>query len=149
MTAVSAVTGEGFDDLTGCFRSLCSLTADQRDEEQLALVPWLTTRDAEESGSPLLSEIRVTLAGVDLDYPSHRSHYLSWLSLSVHETESPISPKIRLLAMSDESLSAERAEEMIVERYQWLDRSQRSGSAPQTASGSNDDHSLSEWTHGS
>ena len=29
---------------------------------------------------------------------------------------------ILLLAMSDESLSAQRAEEMIAERYQWLDQ---------------------------
>lgn len=127
--AVSASTGEGFDVLLKSFETLISHSLrnegehESRESPEATLLPWHQLRDLCDRVAPsLLGELDAQLSQVKLSSPSHLDAYLSWLSLSAQEDEAPISTKIRLLTVADSALHSTAAEELIAQRYRWLDQ---------------------------
>ena len=130
--AVSALTGQGIDELRTELETLClssqSKQQSQSGEENgeasgVYSHPWVSRQDLRAQVSPqLLAEVQKGLPAPLSSQASHLNTYLHWLTLSRNENESPIDAKLRLLALSEPALQSELAEQQIVDRYTWLDK---------------------------
>ena len=160
--SVSALTGEGFEDLEEQLRQYCDLSHIAESADKQTYLPWLqntlelteSDESAHQQAKNLIEKvdpalkiaIEEELAEAGLHHATHLEAYLSWLSLSVQESEAPISPKIRLLTLAEPQLKQEQAEKLITKRYRWLDQQALEWMNQQEPSETNkDSNRIDQW----